>query len=148
MALDKLVDSAQLDSDLASVADAIRNKGGTSAQLAFPAGFVSAVEAIETGGSSVDEVTVASDGAVTQALDSGKIYHFTGTLTSLTLTLNAPSSGSLAQYHFDFESGSTTPTLTLPNTITMPDGFVVESSKRYEVDILNNFGVVMAWTLS
>lgn len=50
MALDKLVDSTQLDSDLTSVADAIRTKGGTSAQLAFPAGFVDAVEAIETGG--------------------------------------------------------------------------------------------------
>lgn len=51
MAVDKLVDSAQLDADLTAVANAIRTKGGTSAQLAFPAGFVSAVEAIETGGS-------------------------------------------------------------------------------------------------
>ena len=51
MAVDKLVDSAQLNADLASVANAIRTKGGTSVQLAFPAGFVSAVEAIETGGS-------------------------------------------------------------------------------------------------
>ncbi len=50
MALDKLVDGAQLDSDLASVANAIRTKGGTSAQLAFPADFVSAVNAIQTGG--------------------------------------------------------------------------------------------------
>lgn len=50
MALDKLVDSAQLDSDLASVADAIRTKGGTSAQLAFPQGFVDAIAAIEAGG--------------------------------------------------------------------------------------------------
>ena len=41
-----LVDST----DLTAVADAIRTKGGTSASLAFPAGFVSAVEAIETGG--------------------------------------------------------------------------------------------------
>lgn len=46
MALDKLVDSAALDSDLTSVANAIRAKGGTSGTLAFPAGFVSAVEAI------------------------------------------------------------------------------------------------------
>jgi len=38
------------DSDLTSVADAIREKGGTSAQLEFPTGFVDAVEAIETGG--------------------------------------------------------------------------------------------------
>lgn len=52
MAVDKLVDSSQLNSDLTSVANAIRTKGGTSAQLAFPAGFVSAIEAIPTGGGS------------------------------------------------------------------------------------------------
>ena len=50
MALDKLVDSAQLDADLEDVADAIRAKGGTSAQLAFPSGFVSAIGDIQTGG--------------------------------------------------------------------------------------------------
>lgn len=50
MAVDKLVDSTQLDSDLTSVANAIRTKGGTSAQLAFPADFVQAIEDIETGG--------------------------------------------------------------------------------------------------
>lgn len=92
----------------------------------------------------VTEVTVADDGAVTQALDPGKIYHFTGALTALTIALNAPASG-LAQYHFDFDSGSTAPTLTLPQTVTMPSGFTVEASKHYEIDILNNYGTVMAW---
>lgn len=50
MAVDKLVDSGQLDSDLEDIADAIRAKGGTSAQLAFPNGFVSAIENIPSGG--------------------------------------------------------------------------------------------------
>ena len=50
MAYDKVIDSSKLDSDLTSVADAIRSKGGTSEALAFPAGFVSAIEAIEAGG--------------------------------------------------------------------------------------------------
>lgn len=50
MALDKLVDSSQLDTDLTSIANAIRTKGGTSAQLAFPAEFISAIEAISGGG--------------------------------------------------------------------------------------------------
>lgn len=43
MALDKLVDSTQLDSDLTSVADAIRSKSGGSSQLVFPSGFVSEI---------------------------------------------------------------------------------------------------------
>jgi hypothetical protein len=49
MAVDKLVDSNQLDANLTSVANAIRAKGGTSAQMALPTGFVSAVQAIPTG---------------------------------------------------------------------------------------------------
>lgn len=98
------------------------------------------------GGGSIEEVTVSTAGAVTQALDAGKIYHFTGALTSLTITLNATTG--LAQYHFDFLSGSTAPTLTMPQTVTMPDSFAVEASKRYEVDVLNNYGAVMSWATS
>lgn len=40
------------DVEFGQVADAIRTKGGTSASLAFPTGFVSAINAIPTGGSS------------------------------------------------------------------------------------------------
>lgn len=50
MALDKLVDSTQLDADLTTVANAIRTKGGTSAQLAFPQGMADAIAAIPSGG--------------------------------------------------------------------------------------------------
>ena len=50
MAYDKAVDSGVLDAGLKSIADAIRTKGGTSDVMAFPAGFVAAIEAIETGG--------------------------------------------------------------------------------------------------
>lgn len=71
MALDMLVDATQLDSALSSVADAIRAKGGTSAQLAFPTGFVSAINNIPTGGSSewtINEVTLVADTANTNEL--------------------------------------------------------------------------------
>jgi len=50
MAIDKLVDSAQLESDLTSVADAIRAKTGGTADLQFPADFVSEIESISGGG--------------------------------------------------------------------------------------------------
>ena len=42
------------ESSLTSLADAIRAKGGTSDTLAFPGGFVSAVEAIDAGGGGDD----------------------------------------------------------------------------------------------
>lgn len=50
MAVDKLVDSTQLDADLTTIANAIRTKGGTSAQLAFPQGMADAIAAIPSGG--------------------------------------------------------------------------------------------------
>lgn len=49
--------------DLTAVADAIRAKGGTDAQLTFPGGFVGAVQAIPAG-------TTITDGIVVKARDS------------------------------------------------------------------------------
>lgn len=93
------------------------------------------------------EVTVSTSGAVTQALEAGKIYHFTSTaLTSLTITLTAITE--LPQYHFDFISPSTAATLTLPSTVNLPSTLTVEANKRYEIDILNNYGVVQSWDWS
>lgn len=56
MALDKLVDSTQLDNNLTSVANAIRAKSGGTGQLAFPAGFVSEIGNISGGGKYPDSV--------------------------------------------------------------------------------------------
>jgi hypothetical protein len=91
MAVDKLVDSAQLNADLTSVANAIRTKGGTSAQLAFPAGFVSAIDAIPTGGGGATvasgTVTLAASGniVIPHNLDTTKVVCLispTGTITA------------------------------------------------------------------
>ena len=35
--------------------------------------------------------------------------------------------------------------MTLPQSVTMPDGFTVEASKHYEVDVLNGYGAVSVW---
>ena len=61
-------------SDLVSVANAIRTKGGTSEALVFPDGFVSAVQAIQAGGSG-DSVTDDGDGNIT----INALYSFTYT---------------------------------------------------------------------
>lgn len=50
MAYDKVVDSAVLDAGLKQIADAIREKGGTSDNLAFPQAMADAIAAIEAGG--------------------------------------------------------------------------------------------------
>ena len=49
MATYKVVDADQLDADMTGLADTIRTKGGTSADLAWPDGYKAAVQAIETG---------------------------------------------------------------------------------------------------
>lgn len=49
------------DTELTSIADAIRTRGGTSAQLEFPTGFVSAVNAIPSGGSDFPYASVVSE---------------------------------------------------------------------------------------
>ena len=81
MSVDKLVDSTQLDADLTSVANAIRTKGGTSASLAFPTGFVSAIQAISGGGGLPDygAQDAKTVGGLLHALSIGD-YH-TGAFT-------------------------------------------------------------------
>lgn len=63
MAYDKVIDSSVLTADLTSVANAIRSKGGTSASLAFPAGFVDAISAISAGAVTIEtyDITIASN---------------------------------------------------------------------------------------
>ena len=119
-----------------------------TSDLQNDSGFLTQHQDISGKADKVTEVTVSNTGDVTQTLDPGKIYHFTGAISSLTLTLATPASGQLAQYHFDFVSGATAPTVTIPNTVTMPAGFQVEANKRYEIDILDGYGVAQSWEVS
>lgn len=96
----------------------------------------------------VVEVTVSNTGTVTQALDAGKVYHFTGDLVALTITFNAAAAGTLAQYHFDFNCGSAAVPLTMPASVIMPDGFTTDVNMHYEVDVLNNYAVIANWEAS
>jgi len=61
MAVDKLVDGTQLDLDLTNIANAIRAKGETSANLSFPSGFISAIQSIPTGVQNITIKTVTVD---------------------------------------------------------------------------------------
>ena len=90
MAYDKVVDSASLDSKLTQVADAIRTKGNTSADLQFPSGFISAIQAIQTGTELQIIVTVKS-GATVTATKGSKVV--SGTAINGTCTLTVPEAG-------------------------------------------------------
>ena len=64
------------DTELTSIANAIRTKGGTSASLTYPAGFVSAIQAIPTGGGS-NRVLVCENTTM-QEYGIGEGYHCIG----------------------------------------------------------------------
>ena len=68
------------DTDLTSVANAIRIKGGSSASLSFPTGFVSAINDIPTGGggaSDGDVIFIDYDGTVVDAKTKTEINAMT-----------------------------------------------------------------------
>ena len=57
-----MADYRATGTEFTAVADAIRTKGGTSAQLTWPNGFVSAVQAIPTGSGVVQPLSVTQNG--------------------------------------------------------------------------------------
>ena len=85
----KVVDAEMLDADLASVADAIRTKGGTDASLTFPQGFVDGINAIESGGKEEQEksVTITENGTTEILPDEGK------TLSKVAVNVEVESGG-------------------------------------------------------
>lgn len=76
--------------DLTKVAAAIREKGGTSDPLVYPDGFVTAIQAIQTGTELKIIVSVAS-GATVTATKGSKVV--SGTAVDGTCTLTVPEAG-------------------------------------------------------
>ncbi len=74
--------------DLTAVADAIRAKGGTAAQLVYPAGFVSAIQAIQTGVTPQLIVTTSAGAAVTATKGSKTVSGTAGADGTCTLELS------------------------------------------------------------
>ena len=68
MATYKVVDADQLNADMTIVADSIRTKGGTTEALAWPDGYKTAIEAIQTGG---------GGGSSSDPLDPVEVYNNT-----------------------------------------------------------------------
>lgn len=76
--------------DLTKVASAIREKGGTSDSLVYPDGFVTAIQAIQTGTELQIIVTVTSGATVTATKGSLSV---SGTSVNGTCTLTVPEEG-------------------------------------------------------
>ena len=74
--------------DLTAVADAIRAKGGTAAQLVYPAGFVSAIQTIQTGVTPQLIVTTSAGAAITATKGSKTVSGTAGADGTCTLELS------------------------------------------------------------
>lgn len=91
MAIDKVVDSAQLDAAMTATANAIRTQGGTSAQIEWKqtTGFAEAIAAIST--SSLEIVVTVTSGATVTATKGSQSV--SGTSVNGTCTLTVPEAG-------------------------------------------------------
>lgn len=70
-------------------------------------------------------------------------YHTWGEVASLTLTLDAETSGQANGYWFSFDSGDTATTLSLPETVKTD--IVVEPNMHYECSIVGNYMTFEEW---
>lgn len=69
-----MADYKVTDSELTSVANAIRTKGGTQAQLEWPTGFANAVAAIPSGSATLIEKSIMQNGTYNASDDSADGY--------------------------------------------------------------------------
>ena len=145
MAVDKLVDSTQLDADLTSVANAIRTKGGTSSDLSWPNGFVSAVQAIPTGQTptGTKQISITQNGVTTEDVTN---------YANAEITANVPntysagdegkvvSSGALVAQGSDTVTQNDTYDTTLISSLTVnvSGGGVTLAPMDYSVTLKNN----------
>lgn len=101
------------DTELISVANAIRTKGGTQAQLEWPSGFVSAIGSIQSGGSS-DNIIWSNDKTLAVHIDiknQRMVWYFIG-FKKTSDDVNIPSEIVLSQagllYSKAYDSDKTT----------------------------------------
>lgn len=89
------------------------------------------------------QVEIIESTETTVELQPNKFYKF-GEVTELNLTLaEITDNTQLNEFMFEFISGETATTLTLPDTIKWSDAPSVESNKIYQCSIVNNIGLIV-----
>lgn len=88
-----------------------------------------------------DKTATENVAEATKELQPNKYYIF-GEVATLTITLAAGEENVLAEYMFEFTSGTTPTTLSLPEGIKWIGESTIEASKTYQVSIVNNIAVM------
>ena len=144
MAYDKVVDSAVLDEGLKQIADAIREKAGTTDALAFPQAMADAIAAIQGGGATIEPLTISENGTYTapdgvdgyspvtvDVKGSGEelvitdfsYFHYNGARLDLVGKLDTSNSASFANMFYGCKSLTTLPELDTSNGTSFSNMF-------------------------
>lgn len=118
--------------------------GGTAGQVFVKSqsnNFAGEWKDIDNGG----KVAVPASGAVEQEILPDKFYDFTGSITSLTITLGSAIDGRENEYKGQFTTGATAPTVSFPASVSWIGGAfpTMQANKRYQFSILNGIGVIV-----
>lgn len=92
-------------------------------------------------------ITDLSDSSETSfEIKPNRKYIF-GTKQALTITFAAPTDTTIVNnYFFEFTSGSTATTLSLPSTVKWKSDLQILPNKTYQINIENNLGVIGEWS--
>lgn len=94
----------------------------------------------------LEPVVRAAPPSGSYALSPGVLYDFTqADASALTFTFTEPEAGKAAAYHVMFKCGSTAATVTLPEGVKTPDGYVIEAGRVYELSVLENLLTYQSW---
>lgn len=104
----------------------------------------------------VGNITVAENVAVvevsgatpTQELAPNTFYKFTGSVTSLTVTLGTAVNGIANIYAFSFYAATANPTITLPQGVQVADTPTIGQSDYVEFSIMDNKAIAKVWSAS
>ena len=142
-------------SDLAQAVRTSLQKADTALQNeSDPVFTASPAHSITTGdiaewNAKADKVPVVNHGTGSTTLAiAPNVFHVWGTVSALNITLTAPTDSSVVNlYSFQFTSGSTQTTLTLPSVVQWPkdNELTVEANTVYEINIRDNKATWSGW---
>lgn len=138
-------------SDLATAVQTSLNKADSALQsytesdpvfAASPAHGITSADITAWNGKA-DKVAIVNHGTSDTTFTlTPNVFHIWGTVASLTLTLATASTTTMDEFVFQFTSGTTATTLSLPSTVKWVAEPEIEAGMTYQVSIVNNIAVI------
>lgn len=138
-------------SDLATAVQTSLNKADSALQsytesdpvfAASPAHGITSADITAWNGKA-DKVAIVNHGTSDTTFTlTPNIFHVWGTVASLTLTLATASTTTMDEFMFQFTSGTTATTLSLPSSVKWVAEPEIEAGMTYQVSIVNNIAVI------